>query len=162
VEAGRRALAELAAARREDPFLDVVLPAARALIAGGSAEEAGAIRRELRMTAAMIAQRILDEDVRVRWFRGPLGRQLSTLGGVLDPAAGSPSVEPADAAPEALDGDDGRLLWLVVEGRSNREIAHELGVDEGQIERRLTEMYAALGVSSRGEAAVLAFRRAAV
>ncbi len=28
---------------------------------------------------AMIAQRTLDEDVRVRWFRGPVGRELSSL-----------------------------------------------------------------------------------
>jgi DNA-binding NarL/FixJ family response regulator len=57
-----------------------------------------------------------------------------------------------------LDEDDTRLLWLLIEAKTNREIASELGVDEEVVARRLAEMYARIGVSSRGEAAVLAFR----
>ncbi len=54
-----------------------------------------------------------------------------------------------------LGDDDTRLLWLLIEGKTNREIASELEVSEDVVARRLAEMYARIGVSSRGEAAVL-------
>jgi DNA-binding CsgD family transcriptional regulator len=155
-EAARKALAELGAAQREDLFLDVVLPAGRALLAGGSGEERQEIRAQLGTTAAMVAQRILDEDVRVRWFRGPLGRQLSALAGVTQPVAGVAAAVAQNGGPE-LGEDDARLLWLVVEGRTNGEIARELGLSEERVARRLSEMYGTLGVSSRAGAAVVAF-----
>ena len=69
----------------------------------------------------------------------------------------------ADADPVADVGeDDTRLLWLLIEGRTNREIAAELGMDEDAVARRLAEMYAKIGVSSRGEAAAFAFREGVV
>jgi DNA-binding NarL/FixJ family response regulator len=110
------------------------------------------------MIAALIAQRISDEDVRVRWFRGPLGRELSQLAG------GPPSRDSAEQAAGGGGGDGGLgdddtdLLWLLIEGQTNREIAARLGVSEDDVVRRLAEMYAKIGVSSRGEAAVFAFR----
>jgi DNA-binding NarL/FixJ family response regulator len=61
-----------------------------------------------------------------------------------------------------LGEDETRLLWLLIEGRTNREIAAELGVDEEDLARRLAVMYAKIGVSSRGEAAVFAFREGVV
>ena len=65
----------------------------------------------------------------------------------------------AAAGPAAEVGeDDTSLLWLLIEGRTNREIAAELGEDEDAVARRLAEMYARIGVSSRGEAAAFAFR----
>jgi DNA-binding NarL/FixJ family response regulator len=111
--------------------------------------------------AALIAQRITDEDVRVRWFRGPVGRELSQLtGGTLDPTAVQ---EVVGAGPGAeLDEDDTQLLWLLVEGRTNREISAELDVEEDVVVRRLTEMYARIGVSSPAEAAVFALREGVV
>ena len=97
----------------------------------------------------------------MRWFRGPLGRELSRLAGtsngegVVDEATGGP--------PGAgLGEDDTRLLWLLIEAKTNREIAAELEVTEEIVARRLAEMYARIGVSSRGEAAVLAFREGMV
>jgi DNA-binding NarL/FixJ family response regulator len=69
----------------------------------------------------------------------------------------------ADADPAAGVGDDDtRLLWLLIEGRTNREIAAELGEGEDAVARRLAEMYAKIGVSSRGEAAAFAFREGVV
>jgi DNA-binding NarL/FixJ family response regulator len=58
--------------------------------------------------------------------------------------------------------DDTGLLWLLIEGRTNREIADELDMDEDAVARHLAEMYARIGVSSRGEAAVFAFREGVV
>ena len=119
------------------------------------------IQSRLTLYAALIAQRITDEGVRVRWFRGPLGRELSRLAGTSN---GEGVVDEATGGPPGADlgEDDTRLLWLLIEAKTNREIAAELEVAEEIVARRLAEMYARIGVSSRGEAAVLAFREGMV
>ena len=119
------------------------------------------IQSRLTLYAVLIAQRIMDEGVRVRWFRGPLGRELSRLAGTSN---GEGMVDEATGAPPraGLGEDDTKLLWLLIEAKTNREIAAELEVTEAIVARRLAEMYARIGVSSRGEAAVLAFREAMV
>jgi DNA-binding CsgD family transcriptional regulator/tetratricopeptide (TPR) repeat protein len=160
-EAARSAFAALGAAHREDVFLGVVLPAASVLCVSGTDEEREMVRARLTLYAALIAQRITDEGVRVRWFRGPCGRELSRLTGrgPGDGAVGGPAGASTNAD---LDEDDTRLLWLLIEARTNREIASELDVSEDVVARRLAEMYARIGVSTRGEAAVLAFREGMV
>lgn len=161
-EAARRALDELGAARREDLLLDVIVPATRALLVAGTDEEREAARAQVRTIAGMIAQRIFDEDVRVRWFRGPVGAELSALAGVGEEPAAAQAAAADDGRPAPLAEGEARLLWLVIEGRSNRDIARELGTSEEDVGRRLLEMYATLGVSSRGEAAAVAFRQGVV
>jgi tetratricopeptide (TPR) repeat protein/DNA-binding CsgD family transcriptional regulator len=157
-EAARSAIAALGAAHRQDVSLGIILPAAGVMLVSGTEDEREMIRSRLTLYAALIAQRIMDEGVRVRWFRGPVGRELSRLtggshsDGVVD---GAKRMPPGDAG---LGEDDTRLLWLLIEAKTNREIASELEVSEDDVARRLAEMYARIGVSSRGEAAVLAFR----
>ena len=112
------------------------------------------------MVASLIAQRITDEGVRVRWFRGPLGRELSRLAGSPGEHLHRPAA--SASAPGELAENDMELLWLLVEGWTNREIEDKLGVSEDDLGRRLTEMYAKIGVSSRGEAAVFALREKVV
>jgi DNA-binding CsgD family transcriptional regulator len=159
--AARSVFAALHAAHFEDFFLHIVLPAAGVLLEAGTDEEREFVHGRLTLAAALIAQRITDEDVRVRWFRGPVGRELSRLtGGTLDVGA---MKEAVGASPGAeLDEQDTQLLWLLVEGRTNREIAAELDVGEDVVARRLVEMYARIGVSSAGEAAVFALREKVV
>jgi DNA-binding NarL/FixJ family response regulator len=151
-DAARSALETLQSAHSEDLHVQIVLPAVRAIVAAGTPEEQEATQRNLRLMATLIAQRITDESVRVRWFRGPLGRELSELAG---PAPETPVREDGSAG---LPADDAKLLWLLVQGQTNREIAAELGIDEQSVARRIAETYARIGVSSRGEAAVFAFR----
>jgi DNA-binding NarL/FixJ family response regulator len=160
-DAARSAFEALRASHSEDLSLRVLLSAARALTQGGSDEERELVRGQLAVVASVIAQRTTDEDVRVRWFRGPLGRELSALTGG---SHGERTVEKAvSAVPGAeLEDEDPRLLWLLIEGRTNREIADELGLEEQVVVRRLAEMYARIGVSSRGEAAVFALREKVV
>jgi DNA-binding NarL/FixJ family response regulator len=156
-DAARSAFATLHAAHSEDVFLRIVLPAARVLLLASDADDERQMVQELlTLRAALIAQRTADEDVRVRWFRGPLGRELSTLTGSSYGELRGQVTHPPKAA--AVGEGDTRLLWLLIEGRTNREIASQLEVDEEVVARRLAEMYARIGVSSRGEAAVLAFR----
>jgi DNA-binding CsgD family transcriptional regulator len=160
-EAARSAFAALADAHLEDVFLRIVLPAAGVLLVSGTEEECEMVQYRLTLTAALIAQRITDEDVRVRWFRGPLGRELSRLTGGSN---GESVIDEAKIVTTAADlgEDDTKLLWLLIEGKTNGEIASELEVSEDVVARRLAEMYARIGVSSRGEAAVLAFREGMV
>ncbi len=160
-EAARSVFAALEDAHFEDVFLRVVLAAAGVLLVSGTEKERELVRSRLALTAALIAQRITDERVRVRWFRGPLGRELSRLTGS---SHGENVIDEVESVPTAADlgEDDTRLLWLLIEGKTNREIASELDVGEDVVARRLAEMYARIGVSSRGEAAVLAFREGMV
>jgi len=71
----RGALAARNRAMREDPHLEVLLPAGRVLTELGSDEERSTVRQELGNILGMVAQRVQDEQVRVHWFRGPLGRR---------------------------------------------------------------------------------------
>jgi DNA-binding NarL/FixJ family response regulator len=132
------------------------LPVANALMVT-DAPEWEAVRSHLRLALAMIAQRTMDEDVRVRWFRGPTGREMTRLAG---------PVETFPAAPDAdADGDgdgggtarDEQLLRSLVQGKTNREIAAEIGIEEQAVTRRLGELFARIGASSRAEATAFAF-----
>jgi DNA-binding NarL/FixJ family response regulator len=148
-EHARAAIALLQSALHEDAYLDVLIPAANVLIATGAAD-AEPIRDHLRITLAMIVQRTLDEDVRVRWLRGPIGRELSRLVGPI-------AAEPADGRTPSDDGSDEALLQRLVQGKTNAEIASELGIEEDALTRRLGELFARIGASSRAEATAFAF-----
>jgi len=104
------------------------------------------------LSLAMIVQRTIDEDVRIRWLRGPVGEPLTELvGPVDDPRVGT------DATAE--DGDEDRaLLRSLIQGKTNREIADELGVGEETVGRRLAELYVRIGTTSRAEATAFAFQ----
>jgi DNA-binding CsgD family transcriptional regulator len=140
------------AAKREDLDLEIILPAADAIIAGGTKEEAGAMRGRLQMLLGFQSQRIQDEQVRAEWFRSDTGRCLTRLAGPL--AAVRP---PGSGAGESgLAADDSRLLGLLVEGKTNREIAHEIDSDEQAVTMRLAQLFATIGASSRADATVAA------
>ncbi|HEX2090467.1 MAG TPA: AAA family ATPase [Actinomycetota bacterium] len=154
-EAGRSALASLNEGLREDVDLDILLPAARAILAAGNDDEKNAIRMELRLTLAVIAQRVMDEEVRVRWFRGPLAQELTELAGPVETA---PSAAPtSDGDHAGLDEREVALLRLITEGKTNHEIAEELRVTEDTVVRELGEIFAKIGASSRAEATGFAF-----
>jgi len=154
-DAARSAIEALTAARHEDLNLDVLLPVAAAITAAGTDEERTRIVSFLRLQAAVIANRIVDEGVRTRWFRGPVGSSLASHASATD-APLTRNVE--EGSVEGLDHDDARLLKLVVEGLSNEEIADRLGVATGEVTRRLASTYAKIGASSRADATAFAFQ----
>jgi DNA-binding NarL/FixJ family response regulator len=151
-ELARQALAEHDVAKREDLDLDILLPAADALIVGGTEEEARAMRDRLQMVLGLQSQRILDEKVRAEWFRSETGRRLTRLAG---PLAKAPP-QGSGAEENTLAAEDARLLGLLVEGKTNREIAHEIGADEQAVVVRLAQLFATIGASSRADATVAA------
>jgi len=159
VSSAQKALGALEAGLHEDASLDIVLPAARAVMSGAPPDIQESVRGHLRSTLARIAQGTLDESIRVRWLTGPVGRELSALAGPLDERPASPVAAEAahERAPE-LDPSDRQLLRLLTEGRTNVEIANELELTEDDVARRLARLQAQLGASSRAEATSLAFR----
>jgi len=151
----RSAQQRMTTAMQEDRHLTVMLPVARVLRDVGAPEAEDALG-QVGYAAAMIAQRTLDESVRVRWFRGPLGRDVTELIGLSDGSAGSAAGAEGEA--DGADDLDRALLRSLVQGRTNAEIARDLGVDEDAVVRRLAELFAKIGASSRAEATAFAFR----
>jgi tetratricopeptide (TPR) repeat protein/DNA-binding CsgD family transcriptional regulator len=149
----RSAQQHVMSAMQEDLHLSILLPIARVLRDVG-APEAESVLGYVHFAAGMIAQRTLDESVRVRWFRGPLGRALTELIGLNEMSAGPA----ASAGDDVSDAGDRALLRSLVQGRTNEEIAHELGLDEAAVVRRLAELFSKIGASSRAEATAFAFR----
>ncbi|MDP9119134.1 MAG: helix-turn-helix transcriptional regulator, partial [Actinomycetota bacterium] len=155
VAAARSAVEALSAAQHEDLDLDVLLPVAAAMTVAGTDEERIGILSFLRLQTAVIANRIVDEGVRTRWFRGPIGSALASLAADPDKPL---KRHVQEGSVDGLDADDAQLLKLVVEGLSNEEIADRLGVDTREVARRLASTYAKIGASSRADATAFAFQ----
>ncbi len=158
--AGGSALQALQAALHEDVSLEIMVPAARALFAGGPPEVQAFVRAYLQSTLSKIAQGTADEAIRVRWLTGPVGRELVELAGPMTvpgdaAAAGEGEAQPAGPS---LDRSERLLLQLLTEGHTNAEIAAELEVTEEDVAERLVRLQARLGTTSRAEATSLAFR----
>jgi DNA-binding CsgD family transcriptional regulator/tetratricopeptide (TPR) repeat protein len=147
--AARSAITELDSFHREDAQLVIVLPAARALLEAGSDEEKEQTRGRLQFMLGAYAQRILDQSVRVRWLRGPWGSVLAELAGPIQ-------IQPMNAPAGAGSEEQTRLLTLLVQGKTNQEIADEIGTTEEAITLQLSELFARMGASSRAEATAFA------
>ncbi|HEY8632656.1 MAG TPA: LuxR C-terminal-related transcriptional regulator, partial [Candidatus Limnocylindrales bacterium] len=157
VGAGGAAFQALQAGLHEDVSLEIIIPAARAVLAGGPPEMQGFVRGYLQQTLARIAQGTADEKVRVAWLTGPVGRELVDLAGPIEaPAAAAPGA--ATPGQPSLDEIERRLLQLLTEGRTNAEIATDLDLVEDDVVKRLARLFARLGTSTRAEATSLAFR----
>jgi DNA-binding NarL/FixJ family response regulator len=152
------AVQALLAALHEDASLEIVLPAARALVGGAPPEIQQFVRSYLQLMLSRIAQGTADEQIRVRWLKGPIGRELVELAGPMDVPADAAMGSATQAAGPNLDEAERRLLQLLTEGRTNAEIAVELGLGEDEVAQRLARLLARLGTSSRAEATSLAFR----
>jgi DNA-binding NarL/FixJ family response regulator len=161
-EAVRSALSAVNAletALQEDLHPEIVEPVADVVMAAGSPEEKEAIRFFLRLFLSLAAQRTMDQDVRARWFRGPVGRRLVELAGSMDGIA----LQAAKDEMRPVIGEaDTDLLRLLTQGLTNREIAERLGEDEAAVSGRLAEMFARIGTPSRSEATAFAFRERVV
>ena len=151
----RSAMDYLQSSMREDPHLEILLPAARAVLAAGEPEEKQGVTGQLQVYQAFGASRMMDEQVRVRWFRGPVGSELAELAGpIRAPSAGVA----APARGDELDESQNRVLHMLVQGHSNREIGEELSLDDAGVNGLLSALYAQIGTSSRAETTAFAFR----
>jgi DNA-binding CsgD family transcriptional regulator len=157
LQRAQNAIAALQEARQEDLHLDVLTPVAKVLRAT-EAPEWAPTAEWIQLSLAMIAQRTMDEDVRVKWFRGPVGSELFELAG---PLSWTPEAN-GDGSTAELDGSDAELLRCLIQGRTNAQIAEELGLDETTVSRRLGELFTRIGTSSRAGATAFAFRERVV
>jgi DNA-binding CsgD family transcriptional regulator len=152
----RAALAARQTAEREEPHFELLLPVARVILEAGRPNEIEAIRFELQLLQGLIAQRTLDDQVRAAWFRAPVGQELSRLAGEQPPVVRERAEGATAGDSSAMSAEERRLLNLLVQGRTNAEIAAELGVAADEVGRNLAGMYARIGATSRAEATVLA------
>ncbi|HEY7025485.1 MAG TPA: AAA family ATPase [Candidatus Limnocylindrales bacterium] len=152
----REALGWLQQSHRDDPHLEILLPAARAVLAFGTDDEKEFITGLLQVYLALGVARVMDEDVRMRWFRSANGRELVELTGSAD--LPSPAKMQTAKKLEEFDERESQLLRLLVQGRTNREIGEELELDDSGVSGMLTSLYARIGTSSRAEATAFAIR----
>ena len=119
---------------------------------------AESIRTFLQLLLAMTAQRTVDESVRVRWFRGPIGSEWARLAGpVADGAHGGRGS--TNGALSGLGDDERRLLGLLTEGLTTEprwRSGRASPLEDARI--RLQHMFAKVGASSQGEATAFALR----
>jgi DNA-binding NarL/FixJ family response regulator len=150
-QAGRSALASLDAAMQEDMLLDIILPAATAILAVADQEESERLRDRLGLASSVIARHILDEDVRTRWFRSRQGRALAELVGGIRQASAL-----TNAGENALSAEESRLLSLVTQGLTNQEIAAEFASSEEEVTRQIGSLFVKIGAVSRAGATATA------
>ncbi len=166
VRSARGTIGYLTSSLREDVYPEMVLPAARALLAGGEEPERQMVHQFLRFVLAIIAQRTVDEGMRVRWFKGPVGREFVLLTGAAPtpPTTGNGAATrgAGDGGAAALDESENSVLALLTEGLTNAEIAVRLALDEATVALRLQTMFAKIGASSRVDATVFALREGVV
>jgi DNA-binding NarL/FixJ family response regulator len=150
--AGRSAVGAIQEAMREDIYPELMLPAARAVLAAGEESEKQSIQSSLQLFLAMTLLRTRDEGVRVRWLRGPIGSEWARLAG--PPPAASATNERSDMV--TLNDDDRELLAMLTEGLTAAEIADRIDRTEAAVRLKLDEMFAKIGASSRGQATAFA------
>ena len=151
---GKAALAALDGAMQEDLNLEILLPAAEAILLAGNDAEVHSIQERLRLTLGIVAMRIVDDDVRVRWFRSPIGLELTKLTGSLQkPDREAPSTP---ETPRLLADSETALLRLLTEGLTNREIAEAVEESEESVAKQLAEIFTKIGASSRADATAVA------
>ena len=152
----------LQAALHEDASLEIVIPAARAVLAGAPPEMQGSVRAFLQPTLSQDRPgHGRRDDPRPLAHRARSGASSSSWPARWTRPAGAGWPRPAGRrrpAGPSLDDADRRLLQLLTEGRTNAEIATELDLAEDDVAQRLARLLARLGTSSRAEATSLAFR----
>jgi len=83
-------------------------------------------------------------------------REMTRLAGPVQSFPAAPGHADVDGNGDG--GSDTALLRSLMQGKTNAEIAADLGIEEDMVVRRLGELFARVGASSRAEATAFAFR----
>ncbi|MDR7420684.1 MAG: adenylate/guanylate cyclase domain-containing protein [Armatimonadota bacterium] len=136
------------------PFVlpDVLLAVARCLD-GVNDPRAHLFRTETRLILDRVAEATRDDTVRARWFQAPVQAGLTRLVG----AAATPGKEHTTGEMRAgLTERQAEILRHVTSGQTNGEIAKQLEMSEQAVVVELDRIFAALGVSTKGQATAVA------
>jgi DNA-binding CsgD family transcriptional regulator len=147
------AIEGLVETNHEDRYFDVTLPAGEVLAEAAPPEALAFARSYMQLELSRIVQGTLDDEIRARWLRGPIGSRLVAL-------AGEPIINdaPAPAPGSEMDDADRVLLQALTEGMTNREMAARLDIPESEVAKRLARIIATLGATDRAQATSIAFR----
>jgi DNA-binding NarL/FixJ family response regulator len=144
---GMNGFSLLAMLRERDPSLPVVVVSALC--------DKATVSRAMRQGASGFVSKADSGDQLVQAVRTVLDGGLYTPPErrVQAPRMGRTSavVAPSSAADYGLTQAQGRVLALLAEGRSNREIAESLGLAEGTVKVHVTSIFKVLKVGSRAQ-----------
>jgi DNA-binding CsgD family transcriptional regulator len=164
VEAARQVAAALQARQGHAIHVEIVTPVARTLLASPEPADREAGQAVARFVVGLAAERIADEAVAMRWFESPAQRELVEMAGGVDAARqmirSTPSAQIQERLPRLelnLDPDELELVRLMMEGRTDAEIATAVGCEEGEVHARLEKVFARMGAPSRSVATLYAF-----
>lgn len=113
-------------------------PAARVLLLTSASEDEALLASVLAGASGFLVKQLLGNDL-----VGSV-RAVADGGTLIEPSAGAAALERLQSCGEAA-GDDGRILNLVGEGRTNRQISDELCLEEEAVRSRVASMAATLG-----------------
>lgn len=125
-----------------------VRPKTRVLFLTSYAEELARMSTVLAGAAGYLLKDIVYESL-VQCIRDAAAGRL-----VIDPAISQAVAQQVEAAP-ALSKQECRVLALVVEGKTNKQIGVELGLSEKTVRNYLSNAFQKLGVTRRSQAAVI-------
>ena len=111
---------------------------------------------------ALFLAKPVHKDTLIHLVRDVVGREsaLTAYRSDVDRTSGSPIVDPE--ARQILTPRQHDVLGLLVQGKSNREIAEAMGLSENTVKVHLAAIFRVLGVSSRTEALLEGLKRLSV
>jgi len=168
VEDGQAALAAARAQRYDVVLVDQRMPGSGGLAVVGELRSAGLCDEVLVMTAhadRSLVRQALDGGAR-QVFVKPLDIPLllesirAATAETVRPRPAAAAGERPEGAPAAqgLTARELEVLALVAQGKSNQEIADELGLSRRTVERHVGDILSRLGVTSRSAAVATAIR----
>jgi DNA-binding CsgD family transcriptional regulator/tetratricopeptide (TPR) repeat protein len=154
----------LAARQGHDIHVEIVTPVARTLLASPDEADRAAGLGVAQYVVGLAAERIADEGVAARWFGSPAQRELVDLAGGVEPARAMIRATPGSLIQQRLpkleldlNPEETDLVRLMMEGRTDAEIAAAIGCNEAEVRSRLETVFARMGAPSRSVATLYAF-----
>jgi DNA-binding CsgD family transcriptional regulator len=147
-----------------DIHVEIVTPVARTLLASADDADRQAGLGVAQYVVGLAAERIADEGVARRWFESPAQRELVELAGGADASRAMIRSTPGSLIQQRLpklqldlNPEELELVRLMMEGRTDAEIASAVGCEEAEVRSRLEKVFARMGAPSRSVATLYAF-----
>jgi DNA-binding CsgD family transcriptional regulator len=143
---------------------EILGPIARTIVDSDDPVRAPLVRGLIGRVVGLVAERTADPHVFRRWLSVPEHAELAEMAGGVEEARAAVLAMPETmlqarlpVLPLDLAEEEAALLRLMMEGRTDFEIARELSLDEAEVRRRLTATFAKIGAPNRSVATLYAF-----